>query len=114
MKEKKQYDNLRDFVLHYTDYVLDFQPGRGTGYSPLAGFDILGYLVSVVSGMPFEDFMQKEICQPLDMKDTTFFLNDEQKKRLVDVYKRKKDKLVNVTGNKKRYAGHHASERNTF
>lgn len=105
MKEKKQYDNLRDFVLHYTDYVLDFQPGRGTGYSPLAGFDILGYLVSVVSGMPFEDFMQKEICQPLDMKDTTFFLNDEQKKRLVDVYKRKKDKLVNVTGTKKDMQG---------
>ena len=34
------------------------------------------------------------------MKDTTFFLNDDQKKRLVRAYKNKKNKLVDVTGSK--------------
>ena len=100
IKEKKQYDTLRDFILHYTDHVLDFEPGCGTGYSPIAGFDILGYVVELVSGKCFEDFVQEEICQPLDMADTTFFLSKEQKKRLVDLYKRKKNTLINVTGTK--------------
>lgn len=99
-KENRHYGTLKDFVLHYSDHVLDFSPGEGTGYSPIAGFDILGYLVSLVSGMSLEDFIQKEICIPLSMKDTTFFPNDLQKVRIVEVYKRKKVKLVNVTGTK--------------
>ncbi len=98
--ERSQFDNLRDYVLHYAKHVLDFDPGCGTGYSPVAGFDILGYLVALVSGVSFETFIQKEICQPLGMTDTTFFLNEEQKARLVEVYKLENGKLVNVTGTK--------------
>ncbi len=105
IKEKEQYKTLRDFVLHYTKHSLDFEPGTGTGYSPLAGFDILGYVVSLVSGMEFDEFIQKEICMPLHMKDTTFFLSKEQKKRLVDIYKRKKNRLLKVTGTKDDMAG---------
>lgn len=104
-KEREQYKTLRDFVLHYTKHSLDFEPGTSTGYSPLAGFDILGYVVSLVSGMDFDEFIQKEICMPLHMKDTTFFLSKEQKKRLVDVYKRKKNRLLKVTGTKEDMAG---------
>ena len=105
IKDKKQYGTLEDFADHYTSHVLDFDPGTGTGYSPVAGFDVLGYLVSVVSGMTLEEFIQKEICEPLDMRDTTFFLSEEQKGRLVNVYKRKKGRLVNVTGTKDDMAG---------
>lgn len=105
LKEKGQYQTLRDHVLHYTEHTLDFEPGEGTGYSPLAGFDILGYVVSVVSGMGLEEFIRKEISTPLGMKDTTFFLSAEQESRLVDVYKRKKNVLVNVTGTKDDMAG---------
>ena len=104
-KEKEQYKTLRDYVLHYTKHCLDFEPGTGTGYSPLAGFDILGYVVSIVSGMSLDEFIQKEICVPLNMKDTTFFLSEEQKNRLVDVYKRKKNRLIKVTGTKDDMAG---------
>ncbi len=104
-KEKEQYKSLRDYVLHYTKHCLDFEPGTGTGYSPLAGFDILGYVVSVVSGMSLDEFIQKEICAPLNMKNTTFFLSDEQKPHLVDVYKRKKNRLIKVTGTKNDMAG---------
>ena len=104
-KEKNVYKTLREYVLHYTKHCLDFEPGTGTGYSPLAGFEILGYVVSIVSGMSLEEFMQKEICEPLNMKDTTFFLSEEQKTRLVDVYKRKKNRLIKVTGTKDDMAG---------
>lgn len=100
MKMKNEDQILEDRVMRYSRYVLDFQPGSATNYSPLAGFDILGYIVERVSGLRLEEYIQRNICEPLDMKDTTFFLNDEQKKRLVHVYKRENEKLKDVTGTK--------------
>ena len=105
IKEKTQYETLKDYVLHYADYVLDFDPGTGTGYSPLAGFDILGYVISLVSEKSLEEFMCDEIFVPLGMKDTTFFPNPEQKSRLCRVYKRKNNALSDVTGTKDDMAG---------
>lgn len=105
IKMKEKHTCLRDRVLYYAGIPSGFQPGTDTGYSPLAGFDILGYIIELVSGQGFNDYMQEHICKPLDMKDTTFFLNEEQKKRLVDVYIRKKEKLVNVTETKKDMMG---------
>lgn len=105
LKMKAEDKTLQERVDRYTHYPLDFQPGEGTSYSPLAGFDILGRITEIVSGMRLEDFLQTEICKPLDMENTTFFLNEEQKKRLVPVYVRKKNMLVNVTGTDKDMPG---------
>lgn len=67
---------------------LDFQPGAEAGYSGRTGFDVLGRVVEVVSGMPFEDFLKEKFFDPLSMKDTTFFPDEDQKKRLVRLYDR--------------------------
>ncbi len=100
LKMKNEDRTLKERVMRYSKYVLDFQPGTGTGYSPAAGFDVLGYIIEVITGMRYEEYLQKEICGPLEMKDTTFFLSEEQRSRLVDVYRRKKERLINVTGTK--------------
>ena len=92
---------LKERVERYSHYVLGFQPGNGTGYSPICGFAVLGKLIEIISGMRYEEFLQKEICEPLEMKNTTFFLSEEQKAKLVPVYERADGKLVDVTGTKK-------------
>src|SRR6185437_1367087 len=46
-----------------------FQPGARWSYST-AGFDVLGRVVEVVSGMPFDEFLQKRVFTPLGMKNT--------------------------------------------
>ena len=89
---------LREHALSFTGHVLDFEPGCGTGYSPVAGFDILGYIVETVSGMPLGEFIRREITEPLGMPDTVFKLNAGQAKRLVHVYRRSEDALEDVTG----------------
>lgn len=101
LKMKKSHKSLQERVMYYADIPTGFQPGTDTGYSPLGGFDILGYVIELVSGRNFEEYLQTQVCRPLEMKDTAFFLNEEQKSRLVDVYIRKKNSLVNVTGSKK-------------
>jgi len=64
---------------------LRFQPGTRWGYST-AGTDVLGRVVEVVSGMPFADFLQKRLFDPLGMKNTTFWISREQEQRLAHSY----------------------------
>jgi CubicO group peptidase (beta-lactamase class C family) len=62
-----------------------FQPGQRWSYSP--GLTVCGRVVEVVSGQPFEQFLNQRVFVPLGMKDTTFFPNDEQQSRLARLYK---------------------------
>jgi CubicO group peptidase (beta-lactamase class C family) len=48
-----------------------FEPGKGWKYSNTA-FEILGVVITRVSGMPFELYVKKNILDPLEMKHTSF------------------------------------------
>lgn len=100
MKDKSVRESLSQQADVFSRYVLDFQPGTGTGYSPLAGFDMLTRVIEVVSGMDAAEYFQREIFEPLGMTDSSFWPTEAQKARLVHAYKRKKGKLVDVTGTK--------------
>ena len=100
LKDRRERVDLVAQAERYAQYPLDFQPGCGTGYSPLAGFDVLARVIEVLSGMDAAQYYKANIFQPLGMQDTAFHLNEEQKKRLVHVYCRKNGKLVDVTGSK--------------
>ena len=49
------------------------------------GLDVLGYFVEVMSGMPFDEFLQTRIFDPLGMDDTRFYLPESKHNRLVTV-----------------------------
>lgn len=78
-------------VRSYGTVPLKFEPGTKWDYSN-AGINTAGRIVEVVSGMSYEDFMQKRLFDPLDMKDTTFWPNEEQTQRLAKSYKPNADK----------------------
>jgi len=63
-----------------------FQPGTSFEYSN-EGINTAARIVEVISGMPYVEFMQRRIFDPLDMKNTTFWPNQEQISRLVKTYK---------------------------
>jgi CubicO group peptidase (beta-lactamase class C family) len=62
---------------------LHHHPGERFTYA--MGLDVLGYLIEIVSGMPFDVFLQKRLFEPLGMKDTGFYLSEEKAARLVPV-----------------------------
>lgn len=62
---------------------LHHHPGERFTYA--MGLDVLGYLIEIVSGMPFDVFLQKRLFDPLGMKDTSFYLSSEKAARLVPV-----------------------------
>lgn len=60
------------------------KPGERYAYS--LSFDVLGYLVEVVSGMPFDRFLGTRIFDPLGMRDTWFYLPRDRHERLVALH----------------------------
>jgi CubicO group peptidase (beta-lactamase class C family) len=69
---------------------LHHEPGSKYTYSE--GLDVLGYLIEIVSGKPFDVFLKERIFDPLGMNDTRFYLSDAQAPRLVTVHTRKDNK----------------------
>jgi len=78
--------SLRDATLSYTLTPLQSEPGTRFQYSN-AGINTAGRIIEVVSGMPYETFMQKRLFDPLGMKDTTFWPDAKQLTRLAKSYK---------------------------
>ena len=82
---------LKEGVASYAKTPLMSEPGTKYAYSN-AGINTGGRIIEVVSGMSYEDFLDKRLLGPLGMKDTTFWPNEEQLTRLAKSYKPGKDK----------------------
>ena len=77
--------DLKAFVTALGKLPLQYDPGSQWHYS--VSVDVQGYLVEVLSGMKFSEFLQQRIFGPLDMKDTAFKVNEGNKDRLTQLYK---------------------------
>lgn len=68
---------------------LEFSPGTAWNYS--VATDVLGYLVQIVSGMRFEQFLRTRIFEPLGMVDTGFHVREGQAHRFAACYQPTRD-----------------------
>jgi len=75
-------ETLAQFVTKLTGLPLAHQPGSAWEYG--MSTDVLGRLVEVVSGVPFDQFVERRITKPLGMRDTGFYLNSAQAPRLAE------------------------------
>lgn len=63
---------------------LVFEPGSLWEYS--VGFDVLGRLVEILSGMSLDVYMKENIFDPLGMTDTGFWVPADKMDRFVSLY----------------------------
>ena len=75
----------------YAMTPLEFPPDSKYQYAN-AGINTAGRIIEVVSGMPYEDFLQRRLFDPLGLKDTTFWPAGKQLQRLAKSYKSNLDK----------------------
>ena len=75
---------LEEICGHLDRVPLLYHPGTRWYYSVAA--DVLGRLVEVASGQPFDRFLQERIFAPLGMADTGFFCPPEKVDRLAEMY----------------------------
>ncbi|WP_299972963.1 serine hydrolase domain-containing protein [uncultured Pseudoteredinibacter sp.] len=77
-------NSLDDLVDDLSGIDLKFPPGEKFEYSIAS--DIQGAIIERVSGLKLDVYFQKYIFQPLTMKDTAFYVTQDNQHRLVDMY----------------------------
>jgi CubicO group peptidase (beta-lactamase class C family) len=76
---------LKQMVEKLGKIPLVHHPGTEWEYS--VSIDVLGYLVEVISGMPFEKYLQQRIFKPLGMVDTGFSVPESKRDRYSELYR---------------------------
>jgi CubicO group peptidase (beta-lactamase class C family) len=75
---------LQTMIEDLAKIPLEFSPGEAWNYS--VSTDVIGYLVGLISGMPFEQFLKERIFNPLGMTDTDFFVPADKAHRFAACY----------------------------
>ena len=73
---------LAEAVTKISKLPLASQPGTTWDYS--MSFDVLGRVVEVVSGMPFDQFVDERIAKPLGLSDTGYYVSAEKAARVAE------------------------------
>jgi CubicO group peptidase (beta-lactamase class C family) len=108
--ERGQGETLREFADKLGRVPLLYDPGQRWCYS--LATDVCGALVEIISGQPFEVFLQERILQPLGMADTGFRVTDEQVDRFAACYMRLPDKRLILEDDPQ--TSHYRHKRNFF
>ncbi len=84
---------------------LSFQPGTQWQYTGPVGFGVLGRVVELVSGLPLDQFFDKQIFTPLGMKDCFFSIPDSRQGDIAVMYDRQSTGLTKVANSAGRVNG---------
>lgn len=76
--------SLQEMIQKVTRLPLANQPGTDWRYS--VAHDVIGYLISVISSMPFDAFLEERIFKPLEMDDTGFYVPRDKLDRFAALY----------------------------
>ena len=85
-------DSMATFMDKLGQIPLAYQPGERWMYS--LATDACGALVEIISGMPFAQYLQQTIFDPLGMTDTAFQVSADKQPRLAANYQRGADKQL--------------------
>jgi CubicO group peptidase (beta-lactamase class C family) len=75
-----------DVLKSYTMMPLLHEPGTGYRYHQV-GFFICARVAEILTGLPYDRFLEERILKPLKMVDTTYWPSEEQMGRLAKVHK---------------------------
>jgi CubicO group peptidase (beta-lactamase class C family) len=85
--EARTIKDLAGLIPLYVARPVKFEPGTKWTYCQ-SGINTAARIVEVVSGVSFDRFVERRLFGPLGMKDTTFYLSEEQLPRLATSYRR--------------------------
>ena len=83
-----------EWLARLAELPLAFQPGEGWRYHH--SFAVLGILMARLTGRPLAEHLAKDLCDPLGMPDTAFWLPKQKLDRLPAAYRHGEGGLVEV------------------
>ncbi len=85
---------LQEIIQKVVGLPLIAQPGTTWHYSVAS--DVLGYLIGLISGKPFDVFLRERIFEPLGMHDTSFYVPQGKLERFGPFYSAPGEKGLSV------------------
>jgi CubicO group peptidase (beta-lactamase class C family) len=79
-------NTLDQLALKLGQVPLAYQPGEQWAYS--AAVDVQALLVERLSGQPFDEYVEEHIFAPLDMRETRYYVPEEDRARLARAVRR--------------------------
>ena len=86
----KEAHTLADLVPIWLATPMQYEPGEKWQYCQ-SGINAAARIVEVISGMTFDEFLQKRLFNPLGMTNTTFYPTDAQWAETATAYAKNKD-----------------------
>jgi len=77
---------LQEMAKRIGEIPLWFQPGTQWEYGQ--SVDVQAFLVERISGMPYKDYVQSHVLDPLKMNETRYFVPKGDRKRMASSYRR--------------------------
>jgi CubicO group peptidase (beta-lactamase class C family) len=97
---------LEQMVSKLSELPLQFSPGTRWRYSVAA--DVCGYLVQLISGQRFDEYLRENIFEPLGMVDTSFWVAPHKLARLAANYRATADGGIELVDDPRDSAFAHA------
>ena len=86
-EEARGAETLAEVIPLYVSQPVRFEPGSKWVYCQ-SGINTAARIVEVVSGRSFVEFLDERLFDPLGMRDSTFYLSEEQLPRLATSYRK--------------------------
>jgi CubicO group peptidase (beta-lactamase class C family) len=89
-KKDYPYPLIKDVItpegkFYRPDFWEDFKPGTRRAYTNL-NYMLLEHIIEAITGQSFTDFCEKNIFEPLNMTNTSFYFDDLKDKELAGAY----------------------------
>ncbi len=81
----RKFPTMKQILEALPEQEMIYPPGTQYKYSNL-GIALLGEIVSVASGIPYEKYITENILKPLDMAGSSVFLTEKDKEKLTVPY----------------------------
>jgi CubicO group peptidase (beta-lactamase class C family) len=88
--DKPPRESFREMVEAHARLPLSFEPGTEFEYH--MGYAVIGVIIEEITGKTLEEFYQERIFKPLEMKDTSFYLDKKTLDRFSSCYQPKYEK----------------------
>ena len=95
-RPQKDEEALERYVKSLKGINLLWEPGERFSYSNIA-YDVLGHLIAKVSGLSFEEYIQRNIFEPLNMAHSSFLTYKRDMKEMASPHIKDSDKHVGVS-----------------
>ncbi|PYP85444.1 MAG: serine hydrolase [Blastocatellia bacterium AA13] len=87
---------VESLIARFKDKPLDFKPGEKWDYSN-SGYVLLGYIIEKASGMSYEEFLRKNIFDPLKMMNSGYDHHATILKNRATGYEPRGNKVLNAS-----------------